>query len=161
MPPKTVFIVDDNPLVINAMTRYIDQAPDLHVVGSASDGAEALGWLNTHHCDLVLSDLAMATMDGIELCQHVRRLPDPPIFLAMTAFDSDATMRDCLSAGAAGYILKVERPQTIIAAIREALRGGAHLSYESLQRLVGMTTPPAVPYPDHFPPPQRQPANRC
>ncbi|NWO07323.1 MAG: response regulator transcription factor, partial [Alteromonadaceae bacterium] len=87
-------------------------------------------------CDVVLSDLHMPDMNGIELLDHLNNLDKPPIFVAMTAYDTDEVMLHVLAKGAAGYVIKGEVPQAIIQALRDAVNGGTSLSPQCVKRLV-------------------------
>ena len=133
-----ILLVDDDPTIIEAFPVYFSTTDDLEVVGTATTGRQALQWLKANHCDLVLSDIHMPDIDGIELLQHIQRSTQPPLFVAMTAFDTDETMLKCLSFGAVGYIIKGQAPESIIHSLRDATHGGTVLSPGCLSRLVGM-----------------------
>lgn len=131
-----VLIVDDSPLVLATFQRYFETTRDLNVVATAPDGAQALKELTKHHIDVVLADVHMPTMDGPTLLEQINRLDHQPIFLAVTAFDSDRTMLRILKLGGAGYVLKSERPETLIDAVRAAINGGMVVSPQAMTRLV-------------------------
>ncbi|MEJ5997944.1 response regulator transcription factor [Corynebacterium sp. H130] len=131
-----ILLVDDSPLVLASFQRYFATTSDLNVVATASNGAEALSELEKHHIDIVLADIHMPTMDGPTLLDQINQLPRKPIFLAITAFDSDRTMLRILKAGGAGYVLKSERPHTLIDAVRAAMDGGMVVSPQAMTRLV-------------------------
>ena len=125
---KRVLLVDDDPTIIEAFPVYFSTTDDLKVAWTATTGKQALQWLETNHCDLVLSDIHMPDMNGIELLQHTQQFPQPPLFVAMTAFAADETMLKCLSLGAVGYLIKSQTPESIIHSLHEALHGGTALS---------------------------------
>ena len=102
-----VFLVDDDELVRSSFRIYFQTASDITVVGEATNGADCLAQLEETKPDLVLADIHMPQMDGITLLKHLNSAPNPPTFLAVTAFDSDDTMLKILRAGGAGYILKL------------------------------------------------------
>ncbi|WP_293767804.1 response regulator transcription factor [uncultured Corynebacterium sp.] len=131
-----VLVVDDDPLVRSSLRLYFDTTEDITVVGEAANGLDCLGMLDATRPDLVLADIHMPAMDGITLLDQIQARPQPPVFLAVTAFDSDDTMVKILKAGGAGYILKNQRPQSIIDAVREAVHGGTVVAPAALHRLV-------------------------
>lgn len=135
-----VLLVDDDPTILEAFPVYLSTTDDLEVVGTATTGRQASQWLETNSSDLVLSDIHMPDADGIELLQHTQQFPQPPLFVAMTAFDTDETMLKCLSLGAVGYIIKGQAPESIIHSLRDAIHGGTALSPGCLSRLVGIKT---------------------
>lgn len=132
----TVFIVDDKPDLLKNLSTYIGYAEDLKVVGTALSGVQALGKLKSIQADVVLSDINMPNMDGIELLSHLRNLENPPKFVAITALDTDDNMLETLAGGGAGYITKDQSPESIIQAIRDACDGGTSISPESMSRLL-------------------------
>ncbi|WJY67967.1 response regulator [Corynebacterium auris] len=135
--PIDVLLVDDNPLVLSSFRHYFATTDDIRVVAEAANGEEALAQLDQHHVDVVLADIHMPTMDGPTLLSHINTRQRRPVFLAVTAFDSDRTMVRILRQGGAGYVLKSERPQVLIDAIRAALDGGMVVSPQAMTRLIG------------------------
>ena len=131
-----VLLVDDNPLVLSSFRHYFDTAQDIEVVADASNGEEALEKLREHRVDVVLADIHMPTMDGPTLLERINTLEHRPIFIAVTAFDSDRTMLRVLRLGGAGYVLKSERPHVLIDAVRSATDGGMVVSPQAMTRLV-------------------------
>lgn len=104
-------------------------------MGECADGYAALEILASRRVDVVLADIHMPKMGGVELLQRVQELVNPPVFVAVTALDSDDTMLTVLRQGAAGYIVKSSRPATVITAVRDALAGGTTVSPEAMSRL--------------------------
>lgn len=131
-----ILLVDDDPTILDTFPVYFSTTDDLEVSGTARTGRQALAWIDTNTCDLVLSDVRMPDIDGIELLQHIQDLEHPPLFVAMTAFDTDDTMLKCLSLGAVGYIIKGQAPESIIHSLRDATHGGTVLSPDCLSRLL-------------------------
>lgn len=132
-----VLLVDDNPLVLSSFRHYFNTTDDIDVVATASNGEEALVELDKHDVDVVLADIHMPTMDGPTLLQRINERETQPVFIAVTAFDSDRTMLRILRMGGAGYVLKSERPQVLIDAVRSATDGGMVVSPHAMTRLVG------------------------
>ncbi len=91
--PLTVFVVDDEPLARNRIKELLadcaEQLP-LEIIGEAGNGREALDKLSATHADVVLMDIRMPQMDGIELAQHLNKLPKPPVVIFTTAYDAYA-----------------------------------------------------------------------
>ncbi|MCT1818176.1 response regulator transcription factor [Corynebacterium pseudodiphtheriticum] len=135
-----ILLVDDDPIILEAFPVYFSTADELEVAGTAPTGQQALQWLGSNTCDLVLSDIHMPDIDGIELLQHIQQLPQPPLFVAMTSFDTDEIMLKCLSLGAVGYITKGQEAESIIHSLRDVAHGGAVLSPDCLNRLIASKT---------------------
>ncbi|AKK02004.1 response regulator [Corynebacterium epidermidicanis] len=137
-----VLLVDDDPLVMSSLKAYFASTPDIRVAAEARNGVEALEILDRVSVDIILTDIHMPEMDGVTLLREVKKRPNPPVFVAITALDTDATMIDILTGGGAGYIVKSSRPQTIIAAVRDALQGGTTVSPQAMTRLVDRLSAP-------------------
>lgn len=137
-------VVDDDPLVITTLTTYFNTTEDIRVHASATNGTTALELFDSpgeavidgERIDIILADIHMPSMDGITLLKHIQKFSSPPPFLAITSFDTDRTMLEILKNGGAGYILKAQRPQYIIDAVRQTLTGGTVVSPEAMGRLV-------------------------
>ncbi|MBD8029197.1 response regulator [Corynebacterium gallinarum] len=140
-----ILIVDDDPIILRNLPVFFTMAEDLTVVGTAASGRDALAFMEHTSCNVILSDLSMPGMSGIELLSAVKELDNPPIFIAMTGFDTDRAMLGVLSAGSAGYIAKSDPPESVIWAVREAIKGGTALSAASTSRLVDATIRRGVP----------------
>lgn len=122
-----VLVVDDQVLVRAGLRSLIDHADDLAVVGEADNGKEALRLARDDRPDLVLMDLQMPVMSGVEAITAMRQDPllrDTPV-LVLTTFDDDQDVLDAIQAGASGYLLKDVRPDDLRAAVRTAVDGGA------------------------------------
>ncbi|WP_193025624.1 response regulator [Corynebacterium casei] len=151
-----VLIVDDDPMVLHFLGVYFETTEDIQVVAEARAGAEALSLLDNITVDIILADICMPNMDGLELLHEIQKRPNPPLFIAMTALDTDDTMLKVLADGGAGYIVKSARPCTIITALRDAVEGGITVSPRALKRLAKyLFDVPQIPYScnadEHFP----------
>lgn len=133
---KRVLIVDDDPLVLHSLRQYFATTEDIRVVAEARNGIEALTAIDSVNVDIILADIHMPEMDGVTLLHEVQRRLSPPVFVAITALDSDETMLKVLAGGGAGYIIKSSQPQAIITAVREAMTGGTTVSPQALSRLI-------------------------
>ncbi|MBB2899984.1 DNA-binding NarL/FixJ family response regulator [Kineococcus radiotolerans] len=126
--PVRVVLVDDDPLVRVGLGLALGGAPQLEVVGEAVDGAHALEVVERLHPDVVLMDVRMPRMDGLEATERLRRLPDPPQVLVLTTFDADEHVLRALAVGAAGFLLKDTSPPDIVAAVERVAAGEPALS---------------------------------
>ncbi|RKN71470.1 DNA-binding response regulator [Streptomyces klenkii] len=129
-------IVDDASLVRLALVDILDDAPGILVAAQAADGAEAVARAGTQHLDVVLMDVRMPRMDGIETTARLLALPDPPKVVMLTTFDLDQYVYDALAAGAVGFLLKDSDPAEIIRAVEVVADGQAMLHPSAARRLI-------------------------
>jgi DNA-binding NarL/FixJ family response regulator len=132
-----VLIVDDHPVVRDGLRGVIDGEPDMTVVGEAGHGAEALARLPGSGADVVLMDLRMPTMGGVEAIRELRRTAPDVRVLVLTTFDTDSDVLPAIEAGATGYLLKDTPREELLRAVRAAHRGEAVLSPAVAGRLMG------------------------
>ncbi|MDG4821469.1 response regulator transcription factor [Asanoa sp. WMMD1127] len=132
-----VLIVDDDALVRVGLRTVIDAEPDLTVVAEASDGAEVPPLVARHRPDVVLMDVRMPDVDGIQATRHlVSTAAAPPRVIVVTTFENDDYVYDALRAGASGFLLKRARPAEVVDAIRLVARGDSLLFPAAIRRLV-------------------------
>ncbi|ERK72900.1 response regulator receiver domain protein, partial [Leifsonia aquatica ATCC 14665] len=126
--PLRILLVDDQSLVRLGFRMVLEAEPDLHVVGEAADGTEAVRLAVETRPDVILMDVRMPSMDGIEATRRiVAANPDARIII-LTTFDLDEYAFGGLRAGASGFLLKDARPDDLIAAIRAVAAGDAAVS---------------------------------
>ncbi|MDF2509288.1 MAG: two-component system response regulator [Microbacterium sp.] len=128
-----VLVADDQHLIRRGLCTIIDAEPDLHVVAEASDGAAAAREAAQHRVDVVLMDVEMPGVDGIEGVRLVRDARPEARVLMLTMFDLDEYVFSALRAGASGFLLKTATPTELAAAVR-ASHGGEHLFAPSVTR---------------------------
>lgn len=121
-------IVDDDPLVRSALGLMLGGQPDLEIVGEASDGRAGVDLARAERPDIVLMDLRMPRLSGLEATRELQRLPEPPRVIVLTTFDADEHVVGALGAGADGFLLKDTPPAQIVAAIRRVAKGEPMLS---------------------------------
>lgn len=123
-----VLITDDDPLVRLALKQFIARAPEITVVGEAENGFEAIDAIETLNPDIVMMDVQMPGMGGIEATGHITARWPEVLVLAVTTLDSHDTVIPMLNAGATGYMLKDSSPDEIVSALRQAHQGTSSLS---------------------------------
>ena len=149
--PIRVIIVDDDTIVRGALVAYAD-ASDLQVLGSYSDGAQAVAALDELTVDVVMMDIRMPVMDGITAARHIRAGHPHTKVLLLTSFDEDEYMVTALAAGASGFLLKDASPRAMVDAVRAVHEGTTVISPEPLGRMIRRQTA-ATTLADRRPPP--------
>ena len=123
----TVVVVDDHRLVRAGLRTIIDASEDLEVVGEAGDGAQAVTVVGAAGPDVVLMDLSMPGVDGIEAIRRLRTAGHQTPVVVLTSFAEPERVRSALEAGAVGYLLKDSEPRDVLEAVRAAVAGHAPL----------------------------------
>ena len=147
-----VFLVDDQALVRAGLRMVIDSQPDMAVVGEAEDGREALERLAVTTADVVLMDVRMPRLDGVEATRVLieRDGAAGPRVIVLTTFDLDEYVFPALRAGASGFLLKNAEPEELLAAIRAVASGDAIVAPTATRRLLEhvASTLPGAPVDD-------------
>lgn len=134
---RTVFIVDDHPLLREGLAFVLNRAPGLSVVGEADSAEEAMGRIAQTRPDVVVVDVTLDGMNGIEFVKHLQATtPDLPV-LVMSMHEEGLYAERALRAGARGYLMKRQAKTEVVAAIRQILGGGYYFSPEITARLFG------------------------
>ncbi len=137
-----VFLVDDQVLVRAGFRMVVNSQEDMTVVGEAGDGGEAIEKLTVTRADVVLMDVRMPRMDGVEATRHVRTLPDPtPRVVVLTTFDLDEYVFSAIKAGASGFLLKDAPPENLLSAIRSVHSGDSVVAPSTTRRLLERFSP--------------------
>lgn len=132
-----ILVVDDQPVVRAGVRTMLESQPDLTVVGDAADGLEAVAMAARLRPDVVMMDIRMPRLNGIEATRRVAALAaPPPRVVLLTTFDLDEYVFDGLLAGASGFLLKHAPPEEILLAVRAAAAGDALVSPAPMGRLV-------------------------
>ncbi|GAA0919119.1 response regulator transcription factor [Nonomuraea longicatena] len=132
-----IVIADDEALIRTGLRVIVGSEPGLAVVGEAADGAEVLPVVRRVRPDVVLMDVRMPVLDGIEATRRLVALDDPPKVLVVTTFENDDHIYDALRAGAAGFLLKRTRPDDLVKAIRLVAEGESLLFPAAIRALAG------------------------
>ena len=136
-----VLLVEDQALVRAGLRMVIDSQPDLTVVGEAGDGVAAIAAARSLRPDLVVMDVRMPVLDGIEATRQVVALPAPPKVVVLTTFDLDEHALAAIRAGASGFLLKDAHPEEMLAALRTVHAGDAVLAPSTTRRLLDHLAP--------------------
>jgi DNA-binding NarL/FixJ family response regulator len=132
-----VLVVDDEPLVRGGVRMILESESDIEVVGEAADGNEALEQAHALTPDVVILDIRMPGLDGIETTRRLlQRRHDPPRILILTTFDLDEYVYEAMKAGASGFILKNVPPTKLVDAVRTVADGDALLAPAITRRMI-------------------------
>ena len=131
-----VLIADDQALVRAGFRMILEAAESFHVVAEANDGAQAVEAARRTHPDIVLMDIRMPVMDGLEATRRIVAGDNSPRVLMLTTFDLDEYVFDALVAGASGFLLKDVAPEELVAGIHIIARGDSLLSPSVTRRLI-------------------------
>ncbi len=128
-----VMLVDDHAMVRRAFAMMLSVEPDIELVAECGDGAEALAACREHRPDVVLMDIEMPVLNGIEATKQLAELA---AVIILTTFDRDDYLFDALAAGAAGFLLKNAEPEKLLDSIRTVAAGDALLAPEVTRRVI-------------------------
>ena len=131
-----VVIADDQALVRGGLRMILESQGDIEVVAEAGDGEEALAACKQHHPDVVLMDVKMPRLNGLEALRRMAALGDSTKVLILTTFDLDEYVYEALRDGASGFLLKDVRPDQLIEAVRGVMDGAALLAPSVPRRLI-------------------------
>jgi DNA-binding NarL/FixJ family response regulator len=131
-----VLLVDDQALVRAGFRMILDAESDVEVLGEASDGLEAVEFVRLHTTDVVLMDVRMPNLDGIEATRRILQLGGDAKVLMLTTFDLDEYVYEALRAGASGFLLKDVPPEQLVGAIHVVAQGEALLSPSVTRRVI-------------------------
>jgi DNA-binding NarL/FixJ family response regulator len=131
-----VLVADDQSMVRAGFRMLLSGEPDIEVVAEARNGAEAISQTARFHPTVVLMDIRMPELDGLEATRRILEADDAPRILILTTFDLDEYIYEALRAGASGFVLKDEPPEQLIAAVRTVAAGDALLSPAVTKRVI-------------------------
>jgi DNA-binding NarL/FixJ family response regulator len=131
-----VLVADDQALVRGGFRHIVDAQPDMEVVGEAADGQEALRLARETSPTVVLMDIRMPNLDGLEATRRLAAAPDAPRILVLTTFDADEYVYEAIVGGASGFLLKDVSPEQLAQAIRTVAAGETLLAQAVTLRLI-------------------------
>jgi DNA-binding NarL/FixJ family response regulator len=140
-----IVIADDQALVRSGFRLIIEGRPDLEIVGEAEDGMQAVALVQELDPDVILLDIRMPNLDGIEATKRIVASASRTRVLVLTTFDLDEYVYGAVRAGASGFLLKDVRPAELIDAIRVIASGNALLGPTAIERLLTRFSPPTNP----------------
>ncbi len=136
MEPITVLIVDDHAVVRQGIRAFLETQDDIHVVAEAASGREAVHQAIRHAPDVVLMDLVMPGMDGVQATREIKRVSPRSQIIVLTSYHDDEHIFPAIRAGALSYLLKDVTPEELVDAVRRAARGEAVLHPRVAARLI-------------------------
>ena len=135
--PIRVLLAEDHAVVREGTRKILEADPGISVVGEAADGAEAVDLARDLSPDVVLLDMAMPVLNGVEATRKLRALSSPPKVLVLSAYDDVSYAEAVLAAGASGYLLKIAHAEDVVAAIQSVARGDVVLHPAIARKLLG------------------------
>jgi two-component system, NarL family, response regulator LiaR len=145
MPSIRILLADDHIMVREGTRRILEKETDLQVVAEASDGREAVALTEREHPDVVVVDISMPLMNGIEATKEIKRISPQTAVLVLSAYDDDEYVFAILEAGAAGYLLKNARGSEVIDAVRRVHEGESVLHPSIAKKLLQRISQERVP----------------
>lgn len=136
----TLLIVDDHPIMRVGIAAIIRQCSEMEVIGCAGSGEEAIVQYERHHPDIVLLDLHLPGIDGVETLNRIRAIQPYARIIILTMFEGDEDIHLAMSAGAKGYLAKGLPPETLLTAIRKVHGGGVYIPPPIARSLESRTT---------------------
>lgn len=127
----SVFIIDDHYMVIEGIYSLLQNESNIEWLGHATNAKSCLGFLKQHQPDVILMDINLPDMSGIDLCKEVRRLYPSIFILGLSTFNQQPFIRNMLDNGASGYVLKNATKEELLTAIQTASSGKSYLSMEA------------------------------
>jgi DNA-binding NarL/FixJ family response regulator len=143
--PVRVLITDDQTLFRSGLARLLEEDPRVQVVGQAADGADAVKKVAALKPDVVLMDIKMPSLDGVEATRRITAEHPEIKVLVLTTFDADSYVLQALRSGASGYILKNSQPSAIVTSILAVVSGERVMASEVANRVLDMLTGTSTP----------------
>jgi DNA-binding NarL/FixJ family response regulator len=149
MSPLRILIADDHPVFRDGIRALLEAAPDMEIVAEATSGDEAVSLAAQHQPDVILMDLKMPGMNGVEATRRIVELGAPSRILVVTMFEDDASVFTAMRAGARGYVLKDATKEELLRAIQAVAHGEAIFSPTIATRVLHFFSAPHPVLPRH------------
>ena len=130
-----VYIVDDHAVVIEGIYSLLQKEKDIEMAGYASNAANCLQYFSSHTADVILMDISLPDMNGVDLCKLIKKNYPGIMVLALSTFNQGTYIRKMMESGASGYLLKNAARHEIIDAIKVVVKGKTYLSFDAGQAL--------------------------
>ena len=147
MKKLRVFLVEDQTILRESLRLLVDSHPDLEIVGEAADGEEAVRLVGAMKPDIVVMDVSMPRMDGVQATMEIKRNWPEVKVLALTVHETKTHIRRVLQAGASGYVVKRSAAEELIQALHAVAAEGVYLDPIVVARLVAASNPPPLAKP--------------
>lgn len=131
-----LLVVDDHPIVRHGIVQLLNRQPDMEVVAEADDAESALNHLRERSFSLIVTDISLPGLSGLDLIRRVNATKDAPPMLVLSMHEESVYAERALTAGARGFVMKQEAPDKLVAAVRKLLAGGIYLSPQMEERML-------------------------
>lgn len=131
-----VILADDHNIVRKGLRQILALAPDIEVVGEAGNGPQLLSLIAAIDCDIVLLDMTMPGLSGVEMIKRLRQLERSPLIVVLSMHNEGQLVTRALKAGAVGYVTKDSDPETLVAALRKVAKGGKYIDPSLVDEMV-------------------------
>jgi DNA-binding NarL/FixJ family response regulator len=130
-----VFIVDDHTVVIEGIYSLLQREKDIEISGHSNNATNCIEYFKTHTTDVILMDISLPDMNGVDLCRQIKKDYPGIMVLALSTFNQSTYVRKMIESGASGYLLKNAGRREIIEAIQEVKKGKTYFSFDAAQIL--------------------------
>lgn len=131
-----LLVVDDHPIVRHGVVQLLNRQPDMEVVAEADDAEAALAHLRERSFNLIVTDISLPGLSGLDLIRRINATKDAPPMLVLSMHEETVYAERALTAGARGFVMKQEAPDKLVAAVRKLLAGGIYLSAQMEERML-------------------------
>ena len=132
----TVHIVDDHEIIIDGLTAILESENDIKVVGHSLNGKEVINWFQDHSADVLVLDINMPEVGGLEVLKHFEKRKNAPHLIVLSSYDDSKLIRDILKLGAKGFVPKKSAGEHIVKAIFNVAKGKQYFSEEVQEKLM-------------------------